>query len=114
MGAIDFSDGRFWLDLVQSVVMLGLFVFVWLRKPGEDAKKQLAAIEQQTGERLVSLETDVKVIKERMVHIPSKEELAELEGRLATLLAHIDGLRVAVDITRGSVARIEDFLRSRT
>lgn len=114
MPQIDFSDGRFWLDLIQSIVMLGLFVFVWLRKPGEDARNRLADIERETGERLVVLETDVRVIKERMEHIPSKEELAELEGRLATLLAHIDGLRVSMDITRGSVARIEDFLRARS
>lgn len=114
MTGLDFSDGRFWLDLVQSVVMLGLFVFVWLRKPGEDAKKRLAEIEALTDGRLVTLEGDMRVIKEKMVHLPSKEELIELEGRLATLLAHIDGLRVSVDITRGSVARIEDFLRSKS
>ena len=34
---MSFDDLRFWLDLVQWVVMGGLAVLMWARKPGEAA-----------------------------------------------------------------------------
>lgn len=97
MSGIDFSDPRFWLDLVQVAAI----VMLWLRKPGEDASV-----------RITSVEAEVKVIKERISHFPNNEELAELEGSLKAVLAQFDGLRDTVVNVRTAVQRIEDFLRS--
>jgi len=84
------------LDLVQTV----LIAVLWMRKPGQDAAA-----------RVQRLEGRMDVVDERLRHIPETQMLYDLSGRLTTALAHIDGLRDAVTQTRGSVTRIEEFLR---
>jgi predicted nucleic acid-binding Zn-ribbon protein len=93
---LDFSDGRFWLDALQ---MLGL-IALWLRRPGEDAGRRVDAIERK-----------VDVIDERIKHMPTGDELTDLEGTVKEIRARMDGLQENVRGTREAVTRIENFLR---
>ncbi len=92
---MNFTDPRFWVDVVQMLAILAL----WMRKPGEDAAS-----------RITHIEAEVRVIKERLEHLPTDDELTELAGGLRALVADLEGMRGILTITRESVKRIEDFL----
>lgn len=93
---MNFSNPSFWLDAAQTLVI----VLLWLRKPGEDAKTNMAAL----GGR-------VDVFEERMKHMPTSDELTEVEGTVRAMHAKLEGMADAVKTTRNGVQRIEDFLR---
>lgn len=95
---MNLTDPRFLLDAVQCLGLLAL----WLRKPGDDAKSRIEVLDAQ-----------VKVIQERLTHMPSQEELTELEGSVRELVAELGGMRDAFQTLRESVRRIEDFLLSK-
>lgn len=95
MNPLDFSDPRFWLDAVQLLAIAAL----WLRKPGQDAAQRVEHVEAQ-----------LEVIKERMKHMPTDEELTQLAGTVRVIAEQISGLQGSVATTRLGVARIENFL----
>ena len=55
-------ESRFWLDLVQWVVMGGLAVLMWARKPGEDASADL----KQLRTEMADMRVDYARIHERL------------------------------------------------
>jgi len=95
MSQIEFNDPRFWLDVIQMVAIVAL----WLRKPGEDA-----------GRALERLTNRVDVLDERLKHMPSSEELAELEGNVLAIKATLQGMQETQQTTRATVTRIEQYL----
>ena len=92
---MNFSDPRFWVDVVQMLAILAL----WLRRPGEDA-----------GVRITHIEAEIRVINERLQHLPTDDELTQLGGSVRALVSDMEGMRSILTITRESVKRIEDFL----
>ncbi len=95
--SLDFTDPRFWLDVAQMVAIAAL----WLRKPGEDATARVGKLEGQ-----------LQVIEERIRHMPTADELTELEGTVKSIAAQLDAMQDNVKNTRAAVQRIEDFLRN--
>ena len=93
---LDFTDPRFWLDGVQTLVIAAL----WLRKTGEDA-----------GEKLKALSARIDVLDERVKHMPTSDELTELKGEVKALEARMELLQETAKGTRDAVIRIETFLR---
>lgn len=93
---IDLSDWRLWLAVGQTLAIVGL----WLRKPGESA-----------GEAVTLLRGRVDVMEERMKHMPTTTELAELLTQLAAIRERLNGFADMAENTRKLVHRIEDFLR---
>lgn len=95
--SFELSQPGFWLDALQTAVIAAL----WLRKPGE-----------QAGEKVVAMEARVGVIEERIRHMPTADELTELEGTVKAIDAKLGGMDDAVKTTRSAVVRIEEFLRA--
>ena len=91
----DFTDGRFWLHLIQ---FLGLG-FLWLRKPGEAASE---AVNQ--------VRADLLVLQERVKHMPTSEELAELAGLVKKVETQSEAQSDAMNTMKHQLNRIEDHL----
>jgi outer membrane murein-binding lipoprotein Lpp len=92
----------FLLDLVQVVAIVAL----WLRKPGEDAGAKADAVA-----RLVKdIAGRVDVLEERMKHMPSSTELADLEGTVKAINAKLDGMHHNQEAVGRTLSRIEDYL----
>lgn len=102
----DFSNPTFWLGLINTVAVL----FLWLRRPGEDASKAVEAFRQAHTEAMGVIKGRVDVLEERVRHVPTSEELAQLEGEVRSLSSSIAGVMQQVAEVRSSTRRIEDFL----
>lgn len=96
MFGLDVKDG---VSLLISAVAFFASIAAFLRKPGEDAKMEVAEVK----ERLVKLE-------ERTQHMPDSEELAKLEGMVKQVDERTAGLAAAIDTIRVSQQRIESYL----
>jgi ElaB/YqjD/DUF883 family membrane-anchored ribosome-binding protein len=86
-------------------------VVLWLRKPGESAGEEVQRLRSQTNESIALLKGRLDVIEERVRHMPTSEELRELEGQLSGIRERLAGLDDTAKNTRAAVQRIEDFLR---
>jgi hypothetical protein len=92
---MNFTDPRFWLDLVQCLCL----ALLWLRQPGKDAKESVAAIKGR-----------VDVLEERMEHMPTKEKLAELDGKVQGMKATLESVKEGQAALRVTLDRIEQYL----
>lgn len=83
------------VNVVMWIVLGAAQVATWLRKPGDDASKAIGEITSRVG-----------ILEERMRHVPSADELAQLGG---TLTAVEGQLRAVAE----RLGRIETYLMSR-
>lgn len=106
---VDFSNPGFWLRWWCRCWPSALR----LRKPGQDAAEQLVRFKAAAAETDGVLKGRLDVLEERVKHMPTTEELREVEGQLSAIKAEMGGLKDAVQSTRSGVIRIEEFLRSK-
>lgn len=115
------SDPKLLLDLAQWAVTLGLALFVWLRKPGEDASAAVTKLREEISdalnalrlshaaaisdhaERLVKMETHIH-------HMPDDNDFRAMETRVAELSAGVRNLTESLTPIRAQLTRIEEFL----
>lgn len=83
------------MDAAQTVAL----VVLWLRKPGQDASAGV-----------VRLDGELAVVKERMSHMPTSTDLAELEGAVQASKATLDALADSHVVVRSTLTRIEQYL----
>lgn len=85
------------MDIAQTIAV----VWLWLRKPGQEAGVKVDAVEGR-----------VDVLEERIRHMPTTNELTELEGTVNAIKATLDGMQQSQDVQRATLARIESYLLS--
>lgn len=88
---------------------LATFV-LWMRRPGEDATELVRELQTSTRVAMAAQSARVDVLEERVRHVPTSEELAQLEGEVRALSTSINGIAAQVNSVNGAVRRIEEFL----
>lgn len=104
------SDPRFWLHLVQWLVMIALGVSVWLRKPGEEAARAVTDLRQSVQDEQRAVLARMATFEERLRHMPTSEELTQLEGTVKAIDARIGALTDSMSTVRTQLGRIEQWL----
>lgn len=108
-----FSPG-FWLDAIQSIVLVALAFVQWLRKPGEDAGKAIKEHAQLVDEQLGGLRGRLQHVEDRLQHMPTDEELATLRGDVHAIKAQLEGQRELLKRVEHQTTLIhEHLLRSK-
>jgi hypothetical protein len=74
-------DYPFWFEVLRWAITLLLAGVVWLRKPGEEASLAVS-----------KLAARLDVFEERVKHMPTDEELAQLRGDVSTIKAEVKGV----------------------
>jgi hypothetical protein len=88
-------DARFLFDLVQTLVIAVL----WFRQ-----------FEKSHDSHVDDIDTQLEVLREKISHMPLRDELTRLEGSVAAIQTSIDAMRESGAVTRATVTRIEAFL----
>lgn len=107
---MNWTDPRFWVDLVQGLVTAALAVSVWLRKPGEDAGRAVAELRDDVDEQLKRHADRLTEIEAHMEHMPTDQELVKLEGVIKQLDERTKGLANQMSTMAGQLQRIETYL----
>lgn len=99
MTELDYTAAKFWLDVAQWISIGVIAVWGYLRTKDTDNAKAVGNVRQQlsdfmstqqklsstTNERLTRLE-------ERISHMPTNDELSDLEGKVEGLRASVEGM----------------------
>jgi hypothetical protein len=88
-------EPRFLLDMFQTVVI----ALLWIR-----------AHEKKTDQHVDDVETQLEVLREKISHMPLRDELTRLEGAVAAIQTSMDAMKESSAVTRATVTRIEAFL----
>lgn len=106
--SIDPTVVLFIITVINSVASF----LLWLRKPGQDATAAIATFRTAVAETDGVLKGRLDVLEERVRHMPTSDELSQLEGQLGAIKAEMGGMKDLVQSTRSGVNRIEEFLRN--
>ena len=68
-------DSKFWLDLVQSVVMAGITLWMW-------ASNRRAAQKKEVDEKLLTLNDRVTVAEQQIKDGPDHDDLGRIYNRM--------------------------------
>lgn len=88
---MDFSDPRFWLDLAQWAGIMVLAALSWLREPGQQATAAVKRLAQEHDAERQEIKLRLQQLEERISHMPTDEELAELKGDVSAIKARLEG-----------------------
>ena len=100
-----FRDFRDVLWVVNTLALMVIGLVVWLRKPGDDALKAIERLESENGQMHEADRKLLATLEERIRHMPTSEELAELEGTVKAIDERTQGMGKQLD-------RIEGYLRN--
>lgn len=103
-------DAKTISDWLQWLAMAAIGLFAWIRKPGEEAQASLASAKADLLARHSELQREVITLTERVKHMPTSDELAELEGTVKAISMQAAGLTEAVSTIRVQLNRIEGYL----
>lgn len=107
---IDLQQALMAFSLINGICTVVLGITVWLRKPGEDAGHAVQALREWVAEELAENANRLATIEERVKHMPTSEELAELEGTVRAIDERTRGMVEMTQTVRTQLNRIEDFL----
>jgi TolA-binding protein len=95
------------VQLLLTLIAMAMSVAAWLRKPGEDAKESL---QKHVTVEHAALREKVSTMEERLKHMPTSDELADLEGNVKRLSGQLDSMLETMRSLQSSQRRIEDYL----
>lgn len=101
---------RPWIELAIVLWNVGLTAAVWLRKPGEDAGRAVKELRDDMDDKLKTQGSQITEMRTHMQHMPTNDELLELEGSVKEISERTAGLQRNMDAVRASLTRIEDYL----
>jgi hypothetical protein len=107
---MNFDNVRDWIGLGVVLWNCGLTAVLWLRKPGEAAAVAVDALRDDVDGKLKKQAEQITEIRAHMEHMPTNEELKELEGTVREINERTTGLARNMDTVRASLTRIEDWL----
>lgn len=101
--AIDFTDGRLWLELILLAITSTNSLILWLRQPGRDAQDAVKHLQALVDDRFVKIEGDYIRLEERIKHLPTERDFTELAKS-------IEAQTEATAAMRLELHRISDYL----
>jgi len=103
-------DWKVLLDLLQWLLTIAVALAVWLRKPGEEAGAAVTELTAEVRDAQAHVNARLATLEERVKHMPTSEELAELEGTVKAVGAQVEGLSEGLSSVRAQLNRIETYL----
>lgn len=105
---VDYSAMRFWFDIGQYVVTIGIGVYVWLGNRLNAKNEEVKRVKKDVitiKERVTKLETD-------MVHTLSHEDLGAVYERINDVAEEVAELSGKMDGVKGGLDMIHEHLLS--
>ena len=100
---MNFTDPKFWLEAIVLTLTAINSLVLFLRKPGVDAIAAVTKLRDDMSLFHQTISTEQAVLRERIAHMPTDEELAELAGSVQALSANQKAMNA-------TLSRIEQYL----
>lgn len=97
------------LRVLQFVLWALIGIYTWQASRHRATRDHVERVERTVQDQ----QRHIAVLNERLAHVPSAGEVAELTGSLRELVAELGGLKAQVTQVNLRLNRIEDFLHRR-
>lgn len=104
------EDIKTWTLIGLALWNSGLTLVVWLRKPGEEAGAAVERLRQDAANELSQVNTRLTAVETEIRHMPTSEELAELEGTVKQINERTAAQSEQIKGVAAAVQRIEHYL----
>lgn len=98
------------IGAINMVLTLGIGAVMWLRKPGEDSGAAVKKEREERSLQMAELATRVSRIEEKLMHMPTNEELARLDGSLRESNARTEAMQSQLAGVSNQLALIQRYL----
>lgn len=92
MEAVNWDAAKFWLDLAQWGVTIGIGIAVWVRTGRNQNRKAIEGLDRR-----------VLAIEKTLEHAPTHEDIAKVREEIA-------GMQSTLDTNTNMVQRMHDYL----
>lgn len=99
-------DAKWWLDLVQSVAMAAITIWMW-------TATRRAAQKRDVDEKLATLHDRVTVAEQRIAHGPNHEDLERIHHRLDNVSENLSRIAGEFKAVRRQLELINQHLLER-
>lgn len=96
---LDYRAAAFWLDVLQWLSIGVVAVWGYLRTKDKDndtavkkVAEELAEFIRISGEAQHAQNLRLTAVEERLKHMPTSDELAQIEGNVSEVRAKVDGI----------------------
>ncbi|MEW5683006.1 MAG: DUF2730 family protein [Pseudomonadota bacterium] len=86
MDSWNYAELKFWFDVLQWLVTIGLGFWVWISRAPRENKQAIAELEA----RLNKSEAEQEKLQVRLEYLPTKEELHQMGKELSGLASKLD------------------------
>jgi len=90
-------------SIVQALLTAAVWLYTWATTRERARQGDLEELRKAHEKRLTQVETSTSVITERLKHLPTAEQIAQLTSTLAEVKTQVGNIEART-------ARIEDFL----
>lgn len=104
---IDFDLAKF---MVTTLVSIGAIIYTWIATKDKDNSQHIKAVEEALGKSIATHSSRLDKIETALMHIPTQDELAELQGDMKAVKEAQQSMRTEIETMRKSVDRILDYL----
>ncbi|WP_027671291.1 DUF2730 family protein [Rheinheimera baltica] len=82
----NYTELKFWFDVLQWLITIGLGLWVWISRAPRENKLAIAELEA----RLKKSEAEQEKLQVRLEYLPTKEELHQMGKELSSLASKLD------------------------
>lgn len=100
------DDLKSWLGVFSGLIAIGSFAYAWLTNRSKLNSEQIAGLEETVN----TLETQVKLIEQRLEQMPDKETVHELGLKVTELHGQLNVMGESLKSVAVTASRIENFL----
>lgn len=93
MTNVNWDAAKFWLDVVQWIVLVAVVIAGWVRTGSSQNREVINVLD----ERLDALDKRVISAEERLNHAPTHEDIAKLQAQYSALESKLDGVALQVN-----------------
>lgn len=122
---IDYSAGKFWLDVLVVIWLVGQSIYLWISGKSTANKNEISTLRlemqielKKMDERNVAMKLRITELESDMKHMPTEQALSTLaiqfhglHGDLKKLTAELEGIRKLQDVMRSQTQLMDEFLR---
>lgn len=98
------------LGAAQTILTIAVWIYTWAATRQRAQQQELDDLRSEHEERLRRLEVKTAATHERMRHVPSADQLAELTASMRGLQAEVHGVQSELRTFSMRLERHEDFL----
>ena len=88
MGLENWDEAKFWLDVIQWVVLVVVVIAGWVRNGSSQNREIISELDQ----RVDQLDRRVVSTEERLNLAPTHEDIAKLQAQYSALESKLDGV----------------------